>query len=260
MISDDYIFVNLNNMWEFIFNNNRRKIWDIKNGRYLGNLIGVLLSMTYKMGYIKYIRGIFMGSGLFILILLCSKLSDFDKDISFIISALLILLAPISIYRQVYSWTAAYVNYLFPTILFFIILLIIDNSINKKYEINCKNIFIICILGVSCQLFMENITIYILVFSLALVILSSLKYKNILKLSIPLLISNLIGMLIMFSNKGYRQVNTDGYRSINVNNLSLLIQSIIGNGLTMIKFIIIDNVILISLILILCLLIIEIKK
>ena len=148
--------------------------------------------MIYKMGYIKYIRGIFMGSGLFILILLCSKLSDFDKDISLIISALLILL-------------------------------IIDNSINKKYEINCKNIFIICILGVSCQLFMENITIYILVFSLALVILSSLKYKNILKLSIPLLISNLIGMLIMFSNKGYKQVNADGYRSINVNNLSLLI-------------------------------------
>ncbi|MBU5337322.1 DUF6056 family protein [Intestinibacter bartlettii] len=259
LIADDYIFanLNLNNMWEFIFNNQGTETWCIKNGRYLGNTIGILLSMTYKLNYLNLIKGIFMGSGIFILILLCSKLSDLDTDKSFIISTVLILLAPISIYREVYSWTSAYVNYLVPSVLFLIILLILDNCINKKAKINYQDIIFIGLLGISCQLFMENITIYIFSFSLILIIISFFKYKNILKLTMALWINSLIGMVIMFSCKGYRQINTDGYRNINIGNITNIINSIIGNGLTMIDFIIMDNFILISLILIVCLFIIK---
>ena len=96
LMCDDYIFANLNfnNMWEFIFNSNGTNNWDIKNGRYLGNTIGVLLSMTYKIKYLQVVRGIFMGSGVFLLILLCSKLSNFNKNISFIVSSLGILKSP----------------------------------------------------------------------------------------------------------------------------------------------------------------------
>ena len=143
LVTDDDIFANLNfhNMWEFIFNNNGTNNWDIKNGRYLGNTIGVLLSMTYKFSYLKYIRGIFMGSGIFLLILLCSKLSNLDKKISFIVSTFLILSAPIDIYRQVYSWTAAYANYLIPTVIFLILLLVLDNFVNDQREIRIKDIF-----------------------------------------------------------------------------------------------------------------------
>ena len=177
LIADDYIFanLNLNNMWEFIFDNKGTETWSIKNGRYLGNTIGILLSMTYKLDYLKPIRGIFMGSGIFILILLCSKLSDLDIDKSFIISTLLILIAPVSIYREVYSWTSAYVNYLVPSVLFLAILLILDNCINKKTKINYQDIIFIGLLGISCQLFMENITIYIFSFSLILLIISYFK-------------------------------------------------------------------------------------
>lgn len=259
LIADDYIFanLNLNNMWEFILDNKGTETWSIKNGRYLGNTIGILLSMTYKLDYLKPIRGIFMGSGIFILILLCSKLSDLDIDKSFIISTLLILIAPVSIYREVYSWTSAYVNYLVPSVLFLAILLILDNCINKKTKINYQDIIFIGLLGISCQLFMENITIYIFSFSLILLIISYFKYKNILKLTMTLCINSLIGMVIMFSCKGYRQINTDGYRNINIGNITNIINSIIGNGLAMIDFIIMDNFILVSLILIVCLFIIK---
>lgn len=143
LIADDYIFANLNfnNMWGFIFNSNGTNNWDIKNGRYLGNTIGVLLSMTYKIKYLQVVRGIFMGSGVFLLILLCSKLSNLNKNISFIISSLLLLSAPASIYAQVYSWTSAYANYLLPTIILLSILLILDNFMNKNYEIQIKDIY-----------------------------------------------------------------------------------------------------------------------
>lgn len=213
--------------------------------------------MTYKFGYIKYIRGIFMGSGIFILILLCSKLSGLDKEISFIISTLLILFAPVEIYRQVYSWTSAYVNYLIPTIIFLIILLILNKYKDKDYEIENKDVFFIFILGISCQLFMENITIYNFIFSLVLFILSRFKYKKTLKISRSLFLSNLIGMIIMFSCRGYRQVNTDGYRNININSLYNIIHTVIDNGLGMTKFIMFDNAILVSIVLILCLFIIK---
>lgn len=260
LVTDDYIFASLNfhNMWEFIFNNKGINRWDIKNGRYLGNTIGVLLSMTYKFGYLKYIRGIFMGSGIFLLILLCSKLSNLDKKISFIVSTFLILSAPIDIYRQIYSWTSGYVNYLIPTIIFLILLLLFDNFINNQNMINKKDIFLIYILGVACQLFIENITIYVCIFSMFMFIFSYFKNKHLLKLTMPFLVSSSLGAIIMFSCKGYRQVNTaDTYRSININNLSDTIHTLISNSLSMTRFIILDNMILVSIILILCFFIIR---
>ena len=260
LIADDYIFANLNfnNMWKFIFNNKGTNTWDIKNGRYLGNTIGVLLSMTYKFSYLKYIRGIFMGSGIFLLILLCSKLSNLNKNISFIVSSLLLLYAPTSIYAQVYSWTSAYANYLIPTIIFLSILLILDNTLNKNYEIQIKDILLICVLGVSCQLFMENITIYVLVFSLIIFSFSYFKKRNYIKITMPLFLSSLLGAIIMFSCKVYTQINrTDTYRSVNINSLSEIVHTILLNGLSMSKFIVVDNIVLISIILVLCFFIIK---
>lgn len=260
LISDDYIFSNLNfnNMWRFIFNNNGTNNWDIKNGRYLGNTIGVLLSMTYKFKYLEYIRGIFMGSGIFLLILLCSKLSNLNKNISFIVSSLLLLYAPTSIYAQVYSWTSAYANYLIPTIIFLSILLILDNTLNKNYEIQIKDILLICVLGVSCQLFMENITIYVLLFSLIIFSFSYFKKRNYIKITMPLFLSSLLGAIIMFSCKGYTQINkTDTYRSININSLSEIVHTILPNGLSMTKILVIDNIVLVSIILVLCFFIIK---
>ena len=260
LIADDYIFENLNsnNMWGFIFNSNGTNNWDIKNGRYLGNTIGVSLSMTYKIRYLQVIRGIFMGSGIFLLILLCSKLSNFNRNISFIVSSLLLLSAPASIYAQVYSWTSAYANYLLPTIIFLSILLILDNFMNKNYEIQIKDIFLICILGISCQLFIENITIYVLVFSLIIFSFSYFKKRNYIKITMPLFLSSLLGAIIMFSCKGYTQINkTDTYRSVNINSLSEIVHTILLNGLSMSKFIVVDNIVLISIILVLCFFIIK---
>lgn len=260
LVTDDYIFANLNfhNMWEFIFNNNGTNNWDIKNGRYLGNTIGVLLSMTYKFSYLKYIRGIFMGSGIFLLILLCSKLSNLDKKISFIVSTFLILSAPIDIYRQVYSWTAAYANYLIPTVIFLILLLVLDNFVNDQREIRIKDILLICILGISCQLFMENITIYVFLFSMVVFIFTYFKNKSLVKVTMPLFLSSLLGTIIMFSCKGYRQINVaDTYRSVSITNLSDIIHTVLSNSLSMTKFIILDNIMLISIILILCFFIIR---
>lgn len=255
MISDDYIFANLkfNGIFEFVFNNNGTETYAIKNGRYLGNLLGILISMTYKFDNLKYIRGIFMGSGIFILILLCSKLSMLEKEKSFIISTLLILLAPIGIYRQVYSWTSAYMNYLVSTILFLLILYIFNKCINKNKKVNRRYIYLIVLLGVSCQLFMENITIYICLFSLILLIFSNVKYKNLNKMSLAFFISTLLGAIMMFSCKGYRQINTvDSYRSMDIGNFSNLIRTIIFNAWSMTKYIVLDNFILITIILMLC--------
>lgn len=260
LIADDYIFANLNfnNMWGFIFNSNGTNNWDIKNGRYLGNTIGILLSMTYKFKYLEYIRGVFMGSGIFLLILLCSKLSNLNKNIRFIVSALLLLSAPVSIYAQVYSWTSAYANYLLPTIIFLSILLILDNFINKNYEIQTKDVFLICILGISCQLFMENITTYMLLFSLIIFVFSYFKKRNYIKITMPLFFSSLLGAIIMFSCKGYTQINkTDTYRSVNINSLSEIVHTILLNGLSMAKIIVVDNIVLVSIILVLCFFIIK---
>ena len=128
---DDYFFLNtgLESLIDGVLINSN-------NGRYLGNFCGVFISNLSKFKNLQYIGCIIMGTGLFLIILLCNKLSNLKTDQSFIISALIILIAPSSLYREVYSWTPGYMNYLMPVLLIFTILYILQKNLilrSQKY-------------------------------------------------------------------------------------------------------------------------------
>lgn len=253
---DDYYFLNtgFDSLLESVFLNSN-------NGRYLGNFFGVFFSNLYKFQNLQYIRCIVMGTGIFIIILLCNKVANFYTKESFIFTSILILIAPSSIYREVYSWTPGYMNYLMPMILILAIFCIFKNSIISNKDINLIDTILIIILGITCQLFMEHITIYMILFSLFMLLLSTKKYQNIKKLTIPLFISNIIGATIMFSCKGYRTINSgDQYRNIATNSIGDLLQRVVSNLFEMCKDIVIDNTFLSILILIICILIITRNK
>lgn len=245
---DDYFFLNtgLESLIDGVFINSN-------NGRYLGNFCGVFISNLSKFQILKYIRCIIMGTGLFLIILLCNKLSNLKIDQSFIISALIILIAPSSLYREVYSWTPGYMNYLMPVLLIFTILYILQKNLISNKDVKNKYIFFVIILGVCSQLFMEHITIYMTIMSLILLIISIKKNLNIKKLVTPLFISNLIGAIIMFSAKGYRTINSgDQYRDVGINSIGSLIERVIFNLFEMCKDIVTDNTFLSITILLVC--------
>ena len=106
-------------------------------------------------------------------------------------------------------------NYLMPVLLIFTILYILQKNLISNKKVKNKEILFVIILGVCSQLFMEHITIYMVIMSLILLIISIKKNLNIKRLVTPLFISNLIGAIIMFSAKGYRTINSgDQYRDV----------------------------------------------
>lgn len=250
---DDYFFLDIG--CEGLIKNT---FFNTNNGRYLGNFCGILFSNLSKFQVLKYIRCVIMGTGLFLIILLCSELSNLKIDQSFIISALIILIAPSSLYREVYSWTPGYMNYLIPVLLIFTILYILQKNLISKKNVKNKDKFFVIILGVCSQLFMEHITIYMVIMSLILLIISIKKNLNIKRLVTPLFISNLIGAIIMFSAKGYRTINSgDQYRDVGINSIGSLIERVIFNLFEMCKDIGTDNTFLSITILLACIYIIK---
>lgn len=250
---DDYYFLNtgINSLIDKVF-------FYSNNGRYLGNLFGIFISNLSKFTNLQYIRCIIMGLGLFLIILFCDKLSNLKKDESFIISTLIILIAPSSLYREVYSWTPGYMNYLMPVLFIFAILYILQKYIESNQGIKIIDIFLVIVLGICCQLFMEHITIYMVIMSFTLLIISIKKNLNIKRLVIPLFISNLIGAIIMFSAKGYRTINSgDHYRDVGINSIGSLIERVIFNLFEMCKDIVTDNTFLSITILLACVYIIK---
>lgn len=245
---DDYFF--LNSGYKSLLNS---IFFNSNNGRYLGNLLGIVVSNLSKFQTLQYIRCIIMGTGLFLIILFCNKLSNLEIDQSFIISALIILIAPSSLYREVYSWTPGYMNYLMPVLLIFTILYILQKNLISNKDVKNEYILFVIILGICSQLFMEHITIYMLIMSLILLIISIKKNLNIKRLVIPLFISNLIGAIIMFSAKGYRTINSgDQYRDVGINSMGSLIERVIFNLFEMCKDIVTDNTFLSITILLVC--------
>lgn len=162
------------------------------------------------------------------------------------------------VYREVYSWTAGYMNYLLPIVPLLLCLLILMKLVYPNNKINITKFFILTILGFIAQLFMEHITIYMVILAMTFFILCYFKYRKNIKIAIGFFTSTIIGALIMFSNSGYRSVanSTDQYRSI-AKGFKEIILKIISNVYEMARYIVIDNLILTIIIMILCIILIS---
>ena len=89
------------------------------NGRYLGNLLGLILG---KLAFSPLwpLRVLILGGGMLGLTLLLSRFfqgGPAGGRESFALALFLVVWAPWGIWQQVYSWSAAWANYLAPTLL-----------------------------------------------------------------------------------------------------------------------------------------------
>ncbi len=82
------------------------------NGRYLGNLAGVLLGKLYAW---PALRGLVMGAALVALVwLLSAQGRGLSRREGLLLALSLVVLAPRGLWQQVYSWGAGMGNYLLP--------------------------------------------------------------------------------------------------------------------------------------------------
>ncbi len=213
------------------------------NGRYVGNLIVLVLTRSVLL------RVIVMVATIFGIIYLSYKLTDDKKFSLLLLSTLLILSVPKLILRQAIVWTSGFTNYALPTVLILLALYLIYKT-SKEYK-NKKNINIITavgllVLGFCSSLFVEHITIYLVVISLLLVLYYFIKYKKVPIKYIAFFIGSLLGAILMFSNGAYGNIanNEDGYRSIPTNGIISLIEKVQENFKTIYQELILNNLIL----------------
>lgn len=181
------------------------------NGRYLGNLLVILLT-RYRV-----IRALTLGFSYTSIILLSFKIVNKKSLPIFLISIILVLFMPRTLFRQVVSWTSGFTNYVPPMIFVLIWILINKRILNDKCIIlNRRRVFLVFVLGVITCLFMEHVTIYIVIASLVSLIYC---YKREIKINIgqvTYFIGALVGAVLMFQNGAYLNVvkGEDFYRSV----------------------------------------------
>lgn len=191
------------------------------NGRYLGNLLVILLT-RYRI-----IRALTIGISFTSISFLCFKIINKKSKSIFLISIVLLVFIPHTLFRQVVSWTSGFTNYVPPMILVLIWIFINKNLFNDKAITLSKwKVFLMFILGAITCLFMEHVTIYIVITSLFSLIYC---YKKKIKININQVIyfiGTLFGAVLMFQNGAYLNVikGDDFYRSVPKN--GLIIQSI----------------------------------
>lgn len=187
------------------------------NGRYLGNIFVILLTKN------KIIRGLIITTTITFIIKIIEKLEK--TDISLI--AVLILLMPKEIFKQSIVWSSGFANYAISILFLLLCLINIQKLYNKK--LNKKLIIPNILLYFFSGLFIENLTIFLLIFLVIINIYEKMKNKKYNINYIVCLLGSFLGGLTMFLHPTYIRIfkGTDGYRTIAES--SGLIEKIMNN-------------------------------
>lgn len=196
-----------------------------QNGRWLGNLLGVLLAKSWGTPW-AVLRVAYFAGGLLLLAWagaawLCPRRR---REGTFLLLALLALSFR-GIWQEVYSWGAAYVNYVTPMALALLLPLLIRGD--GRWGTGSRRTLLALVSCAAC-LFLETVTIFLLL--CALVVLgTSLWTRRGRGEALALLLGTTLGAMLMFSAPGYGAVNSDGLRELGLSLVGeSLAQTLVG--------------------------------
>ena len=170
-----------------------------ENGRYLGNLLGVLQGKLYFVPWAgPLLRGALMGGALCALVFLLSRWTrrgPVGSGEALALAFALVLLAPRGVWQEGFSWGAGLVNYLLPMLG----LLFLSTRLARKEP---KPWLPAGLLAFLCALFLETATICLAAAgALAAFLLRDGPRK---KEGRALWLGSWLGALVMFTASGYR--------------------------------------------------------
>ena len=176
------------------------------NGRYLGNLLGVLQAKLY-ITPLAFLRGVLLGGALIALVLLLARRfrsRAVGRGEAFLLSAALVVISSRGLWQQVYSWGAALVNYLLPMLGLLILLGWMEKNPKRPTSLART-----ALLALACCLFMETVTIYLALAALAVLVWAWFFCRDRLPGATALAVGSWLGAAIMFLSPGYAQTGSD---------------------------------------------------
>lgn len=181
------------------------------NGRYAGNLLILLISRSKTADII--IKTVFFGA-------VCMLPFGWvkTKRISvFLLSFLLFLFMPTELLSQSVIWSSGFANYV-PSAVIFILLINVLSQPFFGNALKTPPLFYICLCSlafIGC-LFIENLTVCLVLAAVLFMIASKIKFKKIKTPYVCFFISSCAGAGVMFLNSAYLSVlkGDDAYRSV----------------------------------------------
>ncbi len=169
------------------------------NGRFFANVITLIITKNIIF------RAFLLSFVLNFLVEIIYK----STKVSRIIIWSIFLLMPKDMFRQVIPWASGFVNYTL-SILFLILCLIVLKKGNYKFS------FLNILLFFVTSLFVENITVFLLIFTLGLNIFYLYKNKKFNLSFIYAFLGSFFGSILMFSQPAYKRLlnGSDGYRTL----------------------------------------------
>ena len=170
-----------------------------ENGRYLGNLLGVLQGKLYFVPVIgPLLRGAVMGGALFAFTALLARQArraGAGQGDALALAFALVLLSPRGIWQEGFSWGAGLVNYLLPLILLLLLLDLLARSSPPPGLVLGGLAFLGC-------LFLETMTILLAAAGCAAGL--GLRRSPRRSQGLSLWLGSWLGALVMFTAAGYR--------------------------------------------------------
>ena len=206
------------------------------NGRYIANIIVMLLTKNVVL------RGIIIA----LVLVGISEIIYRETKINRLYFWVLFLLMPKDILRQSIIWTSGFTNYTISILLLLVNILSIEKLFTKNGSW-LKGISLLILFFIS-SFFIENLTIFLLLFSIVMNIIYLIKNKKINFNMLLAFIGSLMGNIVMFSQAAYHNVVTgvDGYRTIAMGFKELLSRILDNCGITMVNYCVIQNVFIVS--------------
>ncbi|MGI5893597.1 MAG: DUF6056 family protein [Candidatus Merdivicinus sp.] len=223
---DDWYFLNLHTLnpselWEQVTIQ-----WTTLNGRVLGNISAILFSG------LPLIRELTKTVFVFLTIWVMNRLIFTEVNskicpvwVSACLTTALIYLMPRELFRQTYNWMSGFFNYVPGSLLVFLYFwLIRDFWAGKSLSNRWRTAFLAALLGFCTQLFMENLTIYMVCISIVLTVWYGIQQKKINAIMLCHLLGSIGGAALMFLSPAYRRVSAgeDSYRTMNLTLQGLL--------------------------------------
>lgn len=188
------------------------------NGRYLGNLLVILLTRF------KILNVIAMTVSYYGACYLCVKYAKNKRLLILVFSVVLFLAMPREMFSQAIVWTSGYTNYVPGALMSLLYIVIIKNVTGKELpEYKKYTVVLTFLLGLLGALFMENVTLFNIALGFAVIVYAKIKFKSFFSAHAGFFIGALAGAAIMFTNGAYLNIlkGEDAYRSTADEQISL---------------------------------------
>ncbi len=200
--------------------------WSTTNGRILGNVL------AYTAGSRPIVRDVMRTGFLLIIILLLARMTQFRTTSGLLLCMALVLSLPRIMFREVYPWAAGYFNYVPPVALALLAMYLIPEAWEGKSVGNSKTrsaaLFLIAF---AAQLFVENITFYMVVSAAALNLVQYIRNRKLSAELLCYLIGAIGGAILLFASPSYQAIFLRGevYHFSGTNGLQSILMSAQNN-------------------------------